>query len=317
MDLSCLTLDRVSRPGFSKTARSRPGHGEAVRDGHDGPALPLFARRFADDLLKTPAERAQAGESDVQADLCHVTVRRTQQIHGALDAAALEIAMGRLAEGRAEGPDEVRLRNMRDAGERGNGERLRVGAVHRVTGAQHSAVELLYPPAHPVITPPIGDVVVQSCGQGSQATETLMRPPAASLTARPNRRLPAGLAPSMDTLTEMPRRWAIWISVGRSGFRSPSSRRATAGCFHPNLSASCRWVRWWSARYLTSPSARARPSAVRSHRARNSGSRRCSSSTSSKFGRSLTLTIPPDQGRRSARRVASLRIALWKPTGFQ
>src|SRR6267143_3233648 len=174
MDLSCLTLDGVSRPGFSKTARSRPGHGEAVRDGHDGPALPVFARRFADDLLKTPAERAQADEADVQADLCHVTVGRTQQIHGALDAAALEIAMGRLAEGRAEGPDEVRLRNMRDAGERVDGERLRVGAVHRVTGAQHSAVDLLYRTAHPVITPPTGELLTTSFAKGSQATETLL-----------------------------------------------------------------------------------------------------------------------------------------------
>src|SRR3989442_12089254 len=206
MDLSCLTLDRVSRPGFSKTARSRPGHGEAVRDGHDGPALPVLARRFDGDLLKAPAERNQAGGADVQADLRHVTVGRAQQIHGALDAAALEIAMGRLAEGRAEGPDEVRLRNMRDAGECVDGERLCVGAVHRVTSAQHSAVELLYRPAHPVITPPIRDVVVQSCAQGSQATETLMRPPAASLTARPNRRLPAGFGPPTGPLPERPQR---------------------------------------------------------------------------------------------------------------
>ena len=56
--------------------------------------------------------------------------------------------MRRLAERRAEGPDEVRLRHVRDPGERGDVERLGELPVHRVAGAQHPAVLLLGLAAH-------------------------------------------------------------------------------------------------------------------------------------------------------------------------
>jgi hypothetical protein len=54
----------------------------------------------------------------------------------------------RLAERRPEGADEVRLGDAGDPGERRHGERLGVGAVHRVAGAQQAAVLLLDGAAH-------------------------------------------------------------------------------------------------------------------------------------------------------------------------
>src|ERR1700731_1114270 len=48
-----------------------------------------------------------------------------------------------LAERGAERSDEMRLRDVGDAGEGRNIERLRIGAVHRIAGAQHPAVRLL------------------------------------------------------------------------------------------------------------------------------------------------------------------------------
>jgi hypothetical protein len=71
-----------------------------------------------------------------------------QQEHRALDPAALEVAVRRLAERRAEGSDEVRLGDAGDPGQRGDGERLGVAAVHRVARAEQPAVALLDGTAH-------------------------------------------------------------------------------------------------------------------------------------------------------------------------
>jgi hypothetical protein len=51
-------------------------------------------RRLTDDARERAAERAEAGEADVQADLGDAAVRRAQQVHGPLDAAALQVAVG-------------------------------------------------------------------------------------------------------------------------------------------------------------------------------------------------------------------------------
>ena len=56
--------------------------------------------------------------------------------------------MRRLAERRPEGPDEVRLGGERDGGEGRDVERLRVGAVHRVTRAEQPAVGFFDGEAH-------------------------------------------------------------------------------------------------------------------------------------------------------------------------
>src|SRR5712692_6518365 len=111
------TLDDVFRPGFSKTARSCPGHREAVRDGQDRPALAIGRWRLADDVAKAPAEGAEAGEADVEADVRHTPVGRPQQEHGAFDPPALQVPMRRLAKRCSEGADEVRLRDVGDTSE--------------------------------------------------------------------------------------------------------------------------------------------------------------------------------------------------------
>src|SRR3954451_8889214 len=142
------TLDAARRPRFSETARSRPRHREARRDGRRAAVAAVLARRRADDRAERPAERAEAGEADLEADLGDAVVGRAQQEHRALDAAALQVAVWRLAEGGAEGADEVRLADVGDLGERRDVERARVRAVHRVAGAQQAAVLVLGGAAH-------------------------------------------------------------------------------------------------------------------------------------------------------------------------
>ena len=105
-------------------------------------------RRLADDLAERAAEGAQAGEADVEADVGDAAVRLAQQEHGAFYPSPLEVPVRRLAEDRSEGADEVRLRDMGDRGDRLDVERLGVGAVHRVAGAEQAPVQVLDIPAH-------------------------------------------------------------------------------------------------------------------------------------------------------------------------
>src|SRR5215471_8941573 len=94
---------------FSKTARSRPGHGEAGGNRLDLREPAILGRRFADDVVERPAERSQAGEADVETNLGDGTARFAEQKHGALDPATLEVTVRRFAERGTEGADEVGL----------------------------------------------------------------------------------------------------------------------------------------------------------------------------------------------------------------
>src|ERR1700680_1903234 len=145
-------LGSVACPGFSKTARSHPAHREASRHSHHASALAIRDRRLADDVAEGAAEGAQAVEADVEANVSDASLGLAQQEHRALDAAALQVAVRRLAERRAKGSDEVRFRHVGDAREHGDVERIRVGTVHRIAGAKHSTVDLLAGSTHPGIT---------------------------------------------------------------------------------------------------------------------------------------------------------------------
>ena len=70
------TLDDFSRPDFSKTARSRPGHHEAGWNRLNGAAPPVHRRSLSHDLAEVPAECAQAGKSHVQANVGDTSVGR-------------------------------------------------------------------------------------------------------------------------------------------------------------------------------------------------------------------------------------------------
>src|SRR6476620_2565101 len=99
------TLIRVLRGGYSKTARSRPGHRAAGRDAvgaRRAAARPVRRRRLADDLAERPAEGPEAPEADVEADLGHAAAGLAQQEHRPLDAPSLQVAVRRLAERRLE-----------------------------------------------------------------------------------------------------------------------------------------------------------------------------------------------------------------------
>jgi hypothetical protein len=141
-------LCATSGPRFSKTARSCPGHGEAGRHGHHELAVSIFRRRVADDVAESPAESAQAAKPNVQADIRDASSRLSQQEHRALHPPALKVAMWCLTEGPPKGPDEVRLGDVRNLGEVWDVERLRVGTVDRVAGAQHPAIQLLHGAGH-------------------------------------------------------------------------------------------------------------------------------------------------------------------------
>src|SRR2546423_906821 len=104
------TLIDRTRARFSKTARSCPGSREARGDGPQVRGPPAVrGRGLTDDLVEGPAEAPEAGEAHVQADLADAAVGLPQQEHRSLHAATLQIAMWRLAEGGAKGPDEVCL----------------------------------------------------------------------------------------------------------------------------------------------------------------------------------------------------------------
>src|SRR5439155_13056558 len=104
---------------------------------------PVVRGRLADDVAKRAAESSKAPKPDVQADVGHGAFGLPQQEHGALDPAALQVAVRRLTKGRPEGPDEMRLGNVRRLREVGYVKRPGVGAADGVATPQHSAVGLL------------------------------------------------------------------------------------------------------------------------------------------------------------------------------
>src|SRR4051795_8487268 len=144
-----VTLVAPCTVGFSETAGSRPGHREAVRDVVGDAAVAVAGGRLADDGAEGAAERPEAGEADVEADVGHAAVGLHEQEHRALDPPALQVAMRRLAERGSEGADEMRLGDVGDAREGGDVEGTRIAAVHRVASAQQPAVGVFDSPAHP------------------------------------------------------------------------------------------------------------------------------------------------------------------------
>src|SRR5262249_12865205 len=105
-------------------------------------------RRLPDDLPERPAEGPEAGEADVEADVGDAAVGLPQQEHRALYPPPLQVAVRRLAEHGAEAAAEVRRG---DVGYRRDGtkvERLGVGAVHRIAGAEQGPVQILDLSAH-------------------------------------------------------------------------------------------------------------------------------------------------------------------------
>src|SRR5437879_3844858 len=108
----------------------------------------IVGRVHADDVAKGPAEGAETGEPDVEADVGDAAVGLAEQEHRALDPAALKITMRRLAVSRPERPYVVGLRDARHLSQRLDVQRLRIGPVDRVARAKHPAIELLDGPGH-------------------------------------------------------------------------------------------------------------------------------------------------------------------------
>src|SRR4051812_47238579 len=92
------TLDRACADVFSETARSRLLAREAARHRLDRRVAAVLRRGAPDDLAERPAERAEAREAHVEADLGDAAVGLAQEEHRALDAPALEVAVRRLPE---------------------------------------------------------------------------------------------------------------------------------------------------------------------------------------------------------------------------
>src|SRR5947208_843717 len=81
-----VTLVGAGALGFSEAARSHPRHREAVGDVvHDAP-LAVAGRRLAHDGTTRAAERPEAREADVEADLGHPAVGPHEQEQRATDA---------------------------------------------------------------------------------------------------------------------------------------------------------------------------------------------------------------------------------------
>src|SRR5256885_12599224 len=141
-----VTLDDGLPGRFSKPAllsrrahpRHRPAGRHEQRRALAGEARAVLRGRLADDRAKRAAERAQAVEAHVEADLGDRARGLTQELHGPLHAPALQVAVRRLAESGAELAAEVRRRYVGDACERLHIQRRGEGAVDRVAGAQHA-----------------------------------------------------------------------------------------------------------------------------------------------------------------------------------
>src|SRR5579875_58344 len=116
-----------------------PHQHEAARDGGRpaarGGLTPVGGRGHSGDLGEAGAERANAGEADQVADLCHGQVGRTQQLAGALHPPPGPVAARGLAVGGAERPDEVLTRVARSGGKRRYVDPAGVVAVDAVPGA--------------------------------------------------------------------------------------------------------------------------------------------------------------------------------------
>src|ERR1044072_917925 len=119
MEFMAAKIRAPRRLRWSGTAWSPPRHFEARRHAvRHRAARAELRRRLADDLAERPAERGEAGEADVEADLADRVLRRAQEAHRALDAPPLQVPVRRLAERVLERADEVRLGHVGDAGQR-------------------------------------------------------------------------------------------------------------------------------------------------------------------------------------------------------
>src|SRR5205823_1534155 len=95
-----VTLDDDVAGRFSEPAllsrrthpRHRPAGRHEQRRARAGKARAVCRRRLADDGAKRAAERAEAVEAHVEADLGDRTPGLPQQLHRALHAAALQVA---------------------------------------------------------------------------------------------------------------------------------------------------------------------------------------------------------------------------------
>src|SRR5215210_2331481 len=115
------TLGLARLPRFSETAvlvamarRPRPRHDDAGRDvsrgaGAGAPGVAVGRGRHPEHAAERAAEGAEAREPHLEADLRHGPLGLAQQRHRALEPAALQVTVRRLAERPLERPDEVPL----------------------------------------------------------------------------------------------------------------------------------------------------------------------------------------------------------------
>ena len=98
--------------------------------------------------LKRPAERPEAGEADIEADVGNAAIGFAQQEHRAFDSPPLQVVVRRLAEYGAKRADEVRLGHVRDRRDGTYVEWLGIRAIHGVAGAEQAPVQVLGFTAH-------------------------------------------------------------------------------------------------------------------------------------------------------------------------
>lgn len=94
--------------------------------------------------MKSAAERAQAAETNIEANVRHTPVRRPQQKHGAFHTPPLQVTVRSLAERSAKGPDKMCFRHLRNLRKEWNAKRLGKGAVHCISRAQHPPIALFH-----------------------------------------------------------------------------------------------------------------------------------------------------------------------------
>src|SRR5262245_14379860 len=141
VDSSRLTLVLGGVAVFSKTAAvatgiclENAGRHASPLDGGMGDAV--GRGRYAVDAAEARRERADAAQTDGEADVGHGAIGVAQQRGRALEPACEEILVRRLAESSPKFPAEVRRREVGGAGKRRHVERLAEARVRDVLRTQ-------------------------------------------------------------------------------------------------------------------------------------------------------------------------------------
>jgi len=134
---------------FERRGPFYPVHEEETEGNVSGRRLPVNKDsgavsdgRMADILVKEAAERAQALEADLEADIRNRQTARREQLFGSFNTPLRQILMGRLLESLSEQSDKMVARETCFARNLIHIKRQIIAVVHKFAGAAQSAINI-------------------------------------------------------------------------------------------------------------------------------------------------------------------------------